>query len=117
VPIGLKRYYGGEDLHFITCSCYQRSPWLGSPAWRTLFLNVLEQVRVAYGFTVIGYVVMPEHIHLLLSEPDEGDPSRYASAETARGTAGLDRGAPTTTSRSSRPMGGESGTLLAATIL
>jgi putative transposase len=85
VPIGLKRYYGGQDLHFITCSCYQRSPWLGSPAWRTLFLNVLEQVRVAYGFTVIGYVVMPEHIHLLLSEPDEGDPSRYASAETARG--------------------------------
>jgi putative transposase len=76
MPIGLKRYYGGQDLHFITCSCYQRCPWLGTRARRTLFLNVLERVRVAYDFTVIGYVVMPEHIHLLLSEPDEGDLSR-----------------------------------------
>jgi putative transposase len=72
----LKRYYGSLDLHFITCSCYKRRPWLGTPARRTLFLNVLEQVRVAYDFTVIGYVAMPEHIHLLLSEPDEGDLSR-----------------------------------------
>jgi len=24
VPTGLKRYYGAGDLHFITCSCYQR---------------------------------------------------------------------------------------------
>ena len=46
MPIGLKRYYGGQDLHFITCSCYERRPWLGSPARRTLFLNVLEQVRM-----------------------------------------------------------------------
>jgi putative transposase len=76
VPLGLKRYYGGQDLHFITCSCYHRRPWLGTPARRTLFLNILEHVRVAYDFTVIGYVVMPEDIHLLLSEPDEGDLSR-----------------------------------------
>ena len=76
VPLGLRRHYGGQDLHFITCSCYRRRPWLGTPARRTLFLNILEQARVAYGFTVIGYVVMPEHIHLLLSEPNEGDLSR-----------------------------------------
>jgi putative transposase len=76
VPLGLKRYYGGQDLHFITCSCYHRRPWLSTPARRTEFLNILEQARVAYDFTVIGYVVMPEHIHLLLSEPNEGDLSR-----------------------------------------
>jgi REP element-mobilizing transposase RayT len=76
MPLGLKRYYGGQDLHFITCSCYRRQPWLGTPARRTLFLNILEQVRAAYDFTVIGYVVMPEHIHLLLSEPNDGNLSR-----------------------------------------
>jgi putative transposase len=76
VPIGLKRYYGSQDLHFITCSCYQRRPWLGTPLRRTLFLNILEQVRFAYDFMVIGYVVMPEHIHLLVSEPSEADLSR-----------------------------------------
>jgi REP element-mobilizing transposase RayT len=36
---------------------------------------VLEQARRRYRFVVIGYVVMPEHIHLLISEPEIGDPS------------------------------------------
>jgi putative transposase len=40
-----------------------------------LFLRILEQVRLRYGFVVVGYVVMPEHIHLLISEPDRGTPS------------------------------------------
>jgi hypothetical protein len=34
-----------------------------------------EQVRRRYVFEVIGYVVMPEHFHLLISEPERGDPS------------------------------------------
>jgi putative transposase len=76
MPTGLKRYYGGPDLHFITCSCYQRRLWLGTPARRTLFLNILEPVRRAYDFSVLGYVVMPEHIHLLLREAEKGNLSR-----------------------------------------
>ena len=71
----LKRYYGAGDLHFITCSCYCRQPLLGTPRRRDLFLTVLEQVRKRYEFVVIGYVVMPEHIHLLISEPQKKDPS------------------------------------------
>jgi putative transposase len=35
---------------------------------------VLEQVRKRYTFVVVGYVVMPEHIHLLISEPQEKNP-------------------------------------------
>jgi putative transposase len=34
-----------------------------------LFLSVLEQVRKQYEFVIFGYVVMPEHFHLLISEP------------------------------------------------
>jgi REP-associated tyrosine transposase len=75
VPTGLTRYYGSQDLHFITCSCYKRRAWLGTPQRRTLFLNILEQTRAAYEFVVAGYVVMPEHFHLLISEPEKGDPS------------------------------------------
>jgi len=30
----------------------------------------LERVRRDYGLCVYGYVVMPEHVHLLLNEPD-----------------------------------------------
>jgi REP element-mobilizing transposase RayT len=72
MPTGLKRYYGGQDMHYITCSCYRRQAWLGVPSRRTLFLQILEEVRRAYDFVVAGYVVMPEHIHLLVSEPEKG---------------------------------------------
>jgi putative transposase len=71
MPWNLKRYYGAGDLHFITCSCYRRQPLLGTERRRDLFLAVLEQVRRRYQFVVVGYVVMPEHFHLLLSEPQE----------------------------------------------
>ena len=72
---GLERWHGGQDLHFITCSCYHRQAELGSPERRDLFLRVLEHARLRYRFVVIGYVVMPEHFHLLITEPEVGNPS------------------------------------------
>jgi putative transposase len=75
VPKLLKRCYGAGDLHFITCSCYRRQPVLGTASRRDLFLTVLERARRRYRLVVIGYVVMPEHFHLLITEPQVGDPS------------------------------------------
>jgi putative transposase len=69
MPWGLRRYYGMGSLHFITRSCYRRKPLLGNPAHRDLVLAALELMRVRCCFAVIGYVVMPEHLHLLISEP------------------------------------------------
>lgn len=80
MPKGLKRYYGAGDLHFITCSCYRRQPLLGSAKRRDLFLRVFEQVRRRYQFVVVGYVVMPEHFHLLVSEPQDRTPSAVMQA-------------------------------------
>ncbi|MGB8010464.1 MAG: transposase [Terriglobales bacterium] len=76
----LNRYYGSGDLHFITGSCYRRQPLLGTSQRRDLFLTVLEQMRIRYQFVVVGYVIMPEHIHLLISEPQEKDPSTVMHA-------------------------------------
>jgi putative transposase len=75
MPTNLHRYYGAGYLHFITTSCFQRRPLLDAPQNRDLFLEVMEQVRRRYRFVVVGYVVMPEHVHLLFSEPERGDPS------------------------------------------
>ncbi|HYA22703.1 MAG TPA: transposase, partial [Terriglobales bacterium] len=75
MPPRLKRYYDAGYLHFITTSCYQRRPLLARPEDRDLFLKTLEEVRRCYRFVVAGYVVMPEHVHLLISEPERGDPS------------------------------------------
>jgi putative transposase len=75
VPWGLKRFYGAGNLHFITASCYRRRPFLASPGNRDLFLRVLEEVRRRYQFVLVGYVVMPEHFHLLIGEPETANPS------------------------------------------
>jgi REP element-mobilizing transposase RayT len=47
---------------------------------RDLFLTVLEQVRRRYRLVVIGFVVMPEHFHLLIAEPQIGTPSTVMQA-------------------------------------
>jgi putative transposase len=42
---------------------------------RTLFVKELEKVRDQMQFRLIGYVVMPNHVHLLMSEPPRSTPS------------------------------------------
>ena len=67
----LVRREGRGDFHFVTFSCFGRKPYLRSTKGRDLFENSLERMRVRYEFCVAGYVVMPEHVHLLVSEPRE----------------------------------------------
>ena len=80
MTIGLHRYYGAHHLHFITWSCYRRRPLLRTAKSRDCFLDILEQVRRKYQFVVVGYVAMPEHVHLLMSEPEVGTPSDVMQA-------------------------------------
>ncbi len=75
MPKGLRRRYGLGHLHFITCSCYRRLPLFASARAKNVFAKILGEVRDRYGFALAGYVVMPEHIHLLISEPARGTPS------------------------------------------
>ena len=69
---GLVRYQQCGDFHFLIFSCYHRRPYLGTSPARNLFESALERVRLRYCFVVAGYVVMPEHVHLLVSEPRAG---------------------------------------------
>jgi putative transposase len=40
----------------------------------------MEQIRQRHQFVVVGYVVMPEHVHLLFSEPERRNPSLVLAA-------------------------------------
>jgi putative transposase len=75
MPKNLKRYYGRGHLHFITFSCHGRMALLGTVRARNLFLDALAEMRTKCRFALVGYVVMPEHVHLLIGEPKAGDPS------------------------------------------
>lgn len=76
----LRRFYGRGHLHFVTFSCYRRRPLLGTFKARDLFLKILDEVRSRHKFRIVGYVVMPEHVHLLVSEPGSGNPSKVLQA-------------------------------------
>ena len=65
----LKRYDGVGGLHFVTFSCYRRRPLLATPRARNCFVKILDRVRCKRNFLLLGFVVMPEHVHLLVSEP------------------------------------------------
>jgi|SRR5579864_1529071 len=69
MPPKLKRYQTFGHNHFITFSCYRRLPFIDNDLARTTFLDQLEKLRTTHQFYVFGYVLMPEHVHLLLSEP------------------------------------------------
>jgi putative transposase len=70
MPDGLKRLHHSGQAHFLTFSCYHRLPLLAKLRMEDAFLLSLEQTRRRFGFHIFGYVVMPEHIHLLVSEPN-----------------------------------------------
>jgi putative transposase len=69
MPSQLKRFHTFGHHHFVTFSCYRRLPYLNSDHARTVFLETLEHLRKRHQVLVFGYVLMPEHVHLLLAEP------------------------------------------------
>ena len=66
---GLVRYQKCDVSHFITFSCYRRQPLLASPGAYSTFEHELERLRKRYVLVIAGYVLMPEHVHLLVGEP------------------------------------------------
>lgn len=72
MPAGLRRYHHSGQSHFITFTCYHRYRYFVSAGAYDLFLVCLENMRRKFAMCVYGFVVMPEHVHLLVSEPGTG---------------------------------------------
>jgi REP element-mobilizing transposase RayT len=53
---------------------------MGRVSARNLFVKALGDVRKRYEFALVGFVVMPEHVHLLIGEPKKGNPSKVIQA-------------------------------------
>jgi hypothetical protein len=69
MPQDLRRFHHSSQSHFLTFSCYHRQPRFDTPDTCDLFVLTLEEMRRRLGMRIYGYVVMPEHVHLLVSEP------------------------------------------------
>jgi putative transposase len=70
MPRGLTRFQNSGQSHFVTFCCYHRHKLFTSDASMGVFESALERVRRNFGLCVYAYVVMPDHVHLLLSEPE-----------------------------------------------
>ena len=84
MPYGLKRFQKAEALHFITFSCFHRLPFLETPGAKDTVEAILERIRARHRARVYAYVLMPEHVHLLISEPPKGTPSTVLQVLAAR---------------------------------
>ena len=73
MPRGLVRYHESGQSHFLTFSCDRRKPKFADTRFYDLFPLCLETMRLRFRMRIYGYVIMPEHVHLLVSEPEHGN--------------------------------------------
>ena len=59
---------------FLTFSCYKRLPLLNSVPWRDEFTSSLAAAKQRCTFKLVAWVVMPEHVHLLMADWDDDWP-------------------------------------------
>ena len=62
----LKRFDAPGQARLLTFSCFGRQPFLRSERACRWFLDGLERSRVTHGFDLWAYVIMPEHVHLIV---------------------------------------------------
>jgi REP-associated tyrosine transposase len=70
MPRGLQRFHQSGQSHFLTFSCYRRQANFIAADTYDLFVQCLEDMRRRFAMRIYGYVVMPEHVHLLVNEPE-----------------------------------------------
>jgi putative transposase len=61
-----KRYNTPGDAHALTFSCFGRQPLLSSDRSKEWFLRSLSAARTKHRFALWAYVLMPEHVHLVI---------------------------------------------------
>jgi putative transposase len=66
MPSRLRRHDEHGHIHFVTVSCCRRLQFFRHPTVRNSFIQAMIFVRQKHGIRWLGYVVMPEHVHLLV---------------------------------------------------
>lgn len=66
MPGKLGRYDEYAHVRFLTISCYRRLQFFGHDSVKRVFVGGMARTRAMLGIRWVGYVVMPEHVHLLL---------------------------------------------------
>src|SRR2546423_14732968 len=65
----MKLYKSKETntFHYVTAVTYNRVPIFQSEQVCGIFLEVLNEVRIRFPYKLIGYVIMPDHVHPIVN--------------------------------------------------
>jgi putative transposase len=66
----LKHYDDTGTARFVTFGCYRFGRYLTQPETKLLLIKHIQDTRVKHGFKLMGYVIMQDHVHLVLLPPD-----------------------------------------------
>ena len=69
-------FYGDNHLHYLTASVYRRARIFDSDRFKLRFTQTFSDLRAELGFRIVGYVLMPEHCHLLIWPSELANPSQ-----------------------------------------
>ena len=62
----VRHYHDPGGLHELTFSCYRRMPLLTNNRWRQLLGEAVDRAMVGQGYRLAAFVLMPEHVHLIV---------------------------------------------------
>lgn len=78
-----RRWDEAGHAHALTFSCFRRQPFLSKDRSRRWMIEAIDRARTEHRFHLWAYVVMPEHVHLLVW-PTEADYSVSAILKTMK---------------------------------
>ncbi|MFN2155246.1 MAG: REP-associated tyrosine transposase [Anaerolineae bacterium] len=64
--MGIRRYYVPNAIVFITQVVHERTPIFAHAPHVELLRETLHRVKELHPFSMLGYVFLPEHFHLLI---------------------------------------------------
>jgi putative transposase len=62
----LKHFDDEEGARFITFCTHRKYRILENDLLKRLVIDAIERARVKFAFRLLGYVLMPEHVHLVI---------------------------------------------------
>ena len=70
----VRHYDEPGHVHELTFSCYRRLPLLTNDDWCQQLCTAIDRAVVRHGYRLFAFVLMPEHVHLIVHPKPDGSP-------------------------------------------
>ena len=67
----MKKFNEPGHIHFVTFKTFKKYPYFEGEKCCLILLEELDYYRQKYGYKIYGYVILPDHVHCLISFENE----------------------------------------------